>query len=362
VTSLEALAAEWDELAVRTGTQPWATPGWIRAWQQAFSPASELVLYHARDAGRLSGVGAFLRNGDRLQSAANVHSPWWAVAAEDAEARDGVLAAALADRPRSLALGQVRENAGEEDALRRSAPVHGYRVVSSVGEHAPYVQASTDWHTYYTARISRHQRKEIERCRRRLGDDHALRYEWLTPDPETVDVLLDDGFRVEASGWKGRVGTAILSQPSTATFYREVARWAASRGWLRLGFLRADGRAAAFEFALEKDGVVSLVKGGYDEALSRFGPGILLLHDLLEDAFGRGVREIDLLGGDEQYKLRWADATRNRSLVTAFAGTPVGTAGFARHRLKLVAKHAARTARRRFRSVHRSRPGSFSSR
>jgi CelD/BcsL family acetyltransferase involved in cellulose biosynthesis len=347
VGSVETLAPEWRDLAERTAAPPWAWPEWFGAWQRAFSPNTPLVAYVARSGGRLSGVGAFRWQHRRLEAAANVHSPWWGVLAEDQRSREAVFAAALRDRPTRLELHEIRERAGEAEAVRACASRQRYRFVESVFERAPFVRGGRDWHTYYRTHIDRHRRREIDRCRRRLMDAHRLDYEWAIPDPDTVDKLLDDGFRVEASGWKGRAGTAILSDRATASFYRELARWSSSRGWLRLGFLRADGRAAAFELALEKDGVISLLKGGYDEALSRMGPGILLLHDLLEDAFARGIREVDLLGGSERYKLQWADATRSRSRLSVFSSTPRGTAEFGLRRLEIVARAAARSMKSR---------------
>jgi CelD/BcsL family acetyltransferase involved in cellulose biosynthesis len=347
VGSVDAFAPEWSELAERTGAAPWAWPEWFGAWQRAFSPATPLVAYVARSDGRLSGIGAFRRQNRRLEAAANIHSPWWGVLAEGQDAREAVLAAAFREKPTRLELHEVRESAGDEEAIRTCGAAYGYRIVESVFERAPFVRVDGDWETYYHSRIDRHRRKEIDRCRRRLMDTHRLDYEWVAPDRDRVDALLDEGLRLEASGWKGRAGTAIVSDPATATFYREIARWAASQGWLRLGFLRADGKAVAFEFALEKDGVVSLLKGGYDEGLSRLGPGILLLHDLLEDAFARGSTEVDLLGGSERYKLQWADATRDRSRVSAFSPTPRGTAEFGLRRLELLARAAVRSMRNR---------------
>lgn len=347
VGSLDTFAREWRELAARTEAAPWAWPEWFVAWQRAFSPELPLVAYAVRSGGRLSGIGAFRRANGRLEAAANVHSPWWGVLAESQGAREAVIAEAVRQNPASLELRQVRENGGESEAIRTPGVARGYRILESVVERAPFVSVGADWQAYYAAHIDRHQRREIVRCRRRLTEAHRLDFEWTTPDRDALESLLDEGLRVEASGWKGRAGTAIVSEPATAMFYRELARWASSEGWLRLGFLRVDGRAGAFELALEKDGVVSLVKGGYDEALSRFGPGVLLLHDLLESAFARGVKEVDLLGGSELYKLRWADATRCRSLISAFSPTPRGTAAFGFRRLYLFARAAARTTRRR---------------
>ena len=347
VGGVDAFAPEWSALAERTKAPPWAWPEWFGIWQQAFSPSAPLVAYVARSDGRLSGVGAFRRQDRRLEAAANIHSPWWGVLAATEDAREAIFAAALREKPTRLEVHEIRENAGEAEAIRACGAAQGYRIVESVFERAPFVRIDGDWQTYYHAHIDRRRRKEIDRCRRRLMDAHRLDYEWAIPDGDGVDALLDEGFHVEASGWKGRAGTAIVSDPATALFYREIARWASSRGWLRLGFLRANGRAVAFDLALEKDGVISLLKGGYDEAHSRYGPGIVLLHDLLEDAFARGIKEVDLLGSSERYKLPWADATRNRSRVSAFSPTPRGTAEFGLRRLETFARAAAQSMRRR---------------
>jgi glucose/arabinose dehydrogenase len=42
--------------------------------------------------------------------------------------------------------------------------------------------------------------------------------------------LLAEGFRVEASGWKGAAGSAIIAHRNTHQFYREVASWGAEQG------------------------------------------------------------------------------------------------------------------------------------
>jgi CelD/BcsL family acetyltransferase involved in cellulose biosynthesis len=121
-------------------------------------------------------------------------------------------------------------------------------------------------------------------------------------------------------GWKGARGTAIASQPHTRRFYIEVARWAADRGWLRLAFLRLDGRPLAVQYLLDVNGVRYALKGGYDPSAERFSPGILLLEALLEHAFATAARRFALLGGDEPYKARFA--TDNHELVLFQAFTP----------------------------------------
>ena len=122
--------------------------------------------------------------------------------------------------------------------------------------------------------------------------------------------MLEDGFAVEASGWKGDNGTAIASGAETRQFYTGIARWAASRGWLRLAFLRLDGHPIAFQYGLEDGGTYYFLKGGYDAKYSRFSPGRLLLASLIERAFDNGLKRFDFGGADESFKREWANGRR----------------------------------------------------
>lgn len=143
-----------------------------------------------------------------------------------------------------------------------------------------------------------------------------------------LDRLLAEGFAVEASGWKGERGSAIAAQPATARFYRSIAGWAAARGWLRLGFLRAGGRAIAFDFALEDGRVHALLKTGFRPELRHLAPGMLLRREMIARAFAAGLERYDFLGADEPWKLDWTSSVRERSRVQVFAPSVVGHLGW----------------------------------
>ena len=136
---------------------------------------------------------------------------------------------------------------------------------------------------------------------------------------DRLDQLLEEGFAVEAAGWKGARASAMVSRPETAEFYRRVAAWAADRGWLRLAFLRLDGQAFAFDFAVEEGDVHYLLKTGFDPAFGRFAPGMILRYEMLARAFSNGLRSYEFLGADEPWKLEWTQTTRPRGLFQAFA-------------------------------------------
>jgi CelD/BcsL family acetyltransferase involved in cellulose biosynthesis len=118
--------------------------------------------------------------------------------------------------------------------------------------------------------------------------------------------------------------------------------WAAAKGWLRLAFLRLDGRPIAFEYLLEQNRTLFFLKGGYDERYRSVGPGILLLHDLMAASFERGLAGVELLGKDDPYKVRWADGVRPRSVLAAYAPTLGGSLRYALRGSLLVARNAVR--------------------
>jgi CelD/BcsL family acetyltransferase involved in cellulose biosynthesis len=88
-------------------------------------------------------------------------------------------------------------------------------------------------------------------------------------DPAAVDQFLV----MEASGWKGRSGTALASDPAHATWFRQVCEGLRGRGALEILSLEADGRpvAMACNF-LAGDGALHL-KSAYDEAVADHRPG-----------------------------------------------------------------------------------------
>jgi len=199
----------------------------------------------------------------------------------------------------------------------------GHRVIQRPLERGPYICINGSWETYEGALSSR-LRAELRRRRRRLGEHGEVSLE-ITDGRQRLASYLEEGFAVEAAGWKGRQGTAIASQPRTRQFYEGVARWAAGRGWLVLAFLRLDGRPLAFDLCLERSGVHYLLKTGYDPAFQEYAPGKLLRREMVARAFNGGLTTYEFLGTDQPWKLEWTTTRRSRVLVQAFRPSARGS-------------------------------------
>lgn len=319
---IEPLIRDWEDLARRCGAAPFLYPGWIMAWNRAFGGGAERVAT-LRDGGRLVALLPLLRRRGALASATNWHTPLFSPLAEDEEAGRRLLSGVLASEPPCLDLAFLDAEDRLLSAHRDCVVSAGYRALERVIQRSPYVPISGDWDSYESG-ISGRRLSKYRRFRRRLDEQGRVEIE-VHSGNEGLDAALEDGFAVEAAGWKGEHGTAIRSRPETDAFYREIARWAADMGWLRLWFMRLDGRAIAFSYAIQTAVADYELKVGYDPEFARVGPGVLLTQARLRNAFESGLQSFEFLGQPDSHKLDWTDTCRTLVRVQAFAPSFRGT-------------------------------------
>jgi CelD/BcsL family acetyltransferase involved in cellulose biosynthesis len=316
------VAAEWDALADRTGAPPFLRPGWFAAWCAAFG-GGELAVLTARRDDRLTGVLPVRRRGGVVASPTNAHTPGFGPVAADPVTGHELVAALFAGRPRRVQLDYLDVADGALPVLHVAAADRRHRVLCTTVQRSPYLtfNPGEDVDRRLGGKVAGNLRRLLRRLRERGQVDLDV-----SDGRENLDPLLADGFRLEASGWKSERGTAIDASPVTRRFYREIARWAAAAGLLRLCFLRLDGRALAFALCMQDATAFYVIKGGYDPAERRFAPGKQLARALVTRAAADGLERFEFLGAQEPWKLEWTDAFHERLLVRTFAPTPLGTA------------------------------------
>jgi CelD/BcsL family acetyltransferase involved in cellulose biosynthesis len=339
--SVEPLEREWGELA--TGAPPFLQPGWIEAWWNAFGEG-ELVILSARRDGRMVGVLPLARRRGVLHSTTNWHSPLYGAVTEDRAAGRALAEALFEQRARRVQLNFIAGDAQFIEDFRAAADASGHRLAERVVMRSPYVEVTGEWEHYWRSR-SRNMRRGIKRRRNRLEELGEVEFEIAAG--EAALGRLDEAFALEASGWKGRKGTAIISRPETKRFYEEVARWAAERGTLRIVTLRLDDRALAMQFSIEAGDDYFTLKVGYEAEFEKFAPSKLLDREMIGYAFASKLSSFELLGDADPYKLDWADELHERIELQAFAGSPLGRLeGLAQTHGRALARRAIAIRRR----------------
>lgn len=128
--------------------------------------------------------------------------------------------------------------------------------------------------TYLEDTLKPSRLKELRRLGRRLEDElgEPVELEDRADDPAAYEEFM----RLEASGWKGREGTALVSNDAHATLFRELCASFAERGRLQLLRLGTGERTAAMQCNLRAGDTLFAFKVAYDEELARYSPGVQL--------------------------------------------------------------------------------------
>lgn len=182
-------------------------------------------------------------------------------------------------------------------------------------------------------KVKRSVRKEIDRTWRRLNEQGHARHRvehGANMDPGCIERHLE----LENMGWKGTMGTSMLSRPHEAAFFREMS-----------SNLLQEERAVFSEIALDEDTIASTsnfisgselfaFKVGWNPEYARFGPGLINELKLAEELVAGSLRLSDYdtgTAGPSYVDRVLPDRTRITSGY--FPLTPLG-----RHWLSLVAR------------------------
>lgn len=302
-----------------------ATAEWFEAWIDAFGNDTAGIWRPAPGDGDDCAV-AYCREHVRLGpalrikaavGATNDHTPRYDILGVPADPT------ALFERMlRELGVSLLRfdylsHDSNLLDACRRAPPRLSYTI--DFCEDSPYVDCDLDWNDYWAGLGS--TRTLWARRERKLMSEEGTTFRCLA-DWNEVQPLLDRIYDVEASGWKGREGTAIRQSTATLHFYnRCIAQWA-REGWLRLFTLSVGEDIVAFQINVLFRGVLFQLKVGYDERYAKLSPGQVLQLQILRWAFARPeVHVYDMLGGGGKAgatKRKWATAAEPLYSLTVF--------------------------------------------
>jgi len=154
----------------------------------------------------------------------------------------------------------------------------------------------------YLESLSSVLRKNVPYNIRRLEKSKQARIE-LVVDESGLERALDGYERVYNSSWK-------IPEPYPG-FIRGLARLAARNGGLRLGLIYVDGEPAAAQIWIVDEGIASIYKIAYDERYAKLSIGTVLTAKLMQHVIDvDGVRIVDYLSGDDEYKKMWMSHRR----------------------------------------------------
>lgn len=328
--AFDALRDEWNALASRF-EQPLLSHEWFSCCARAFHDDGELAVVVVRSAGQLVAAAPLVRvwsgGAERLELLGSrpLNEPSGLLYESE-----GVLSD-LVERILALRLpvwlGRLEAGSPVRSAFHARRRRRAF-VVDRVTHPSLAVEVRGSWGDHF-AGLSAHFRKDLRRQGRRLAELGAVRSETRSPTCAEATGWLEALMGVEASGWKGRRGSAMARKVRVGDFFRRYSVLAAERGELRVSCLYAGERLAAAELSLEAFARMWQLKIGYDESLAKYSPGSLLTHDTLAYAFSRGLEAFEFLGSAESWEERWGAVPRRYASVLAYPWSMRGLWGLA---------------------------------
>ncbi|MBX9774354.1 MAG: GNAT family N-acetyltransferase [Xanthobacteraceae bacterium] len=160
-----------------------------------------------------------------------------------------------------------RDGRSEHFALHRRA------LLAPTGDRAGYLDHA----------MPHKKRKELRRLRKRLAEIGTLTSTTIAKGPTALTAAVLDFLALEASGWKGRAGTAAKGNDAVHCFVVEAVSALAAEGKASVARLTLDNRAIAAIVTLRSGDEAWCWKIAYDEGFSRASPGVQLLLDVTDD-------------------------------------------------------------------------------
>lgn len=311
-----ALASQWHELCRSSSRSPFSHKTWYDIWWRAFGRGKSKIVCSGQPDDGVQAVMPVIEQGGYLGSMSNIHAPCVEILSATPSAKQALARSLFSGNPRHVKVGPLVADSDDPKVLRRAAHEAGYRFVIRPWSSSPFLELNGSW-PEYEHRLGKSLTRNLRRARRRLRHAGAVSFHVERGGP-LLEHLLEEAFRVESSGWKGRRGTSIRDRESTRAFYSELARWSGREGLLRLFLLMLNGLPIAMCLALAYDNKVHLLKGGYDEAFREFSPGKLLMHDIIEHSFHARMTHIEFHGDADAYKLEWSNGVRRLVFFEAF--------------------------------------------
>jgi CelD/BcsL family acetyltransferase involved in cellulose biosynthesis len=307
------LEAEWLELLNRAHTNTiFQTPQFLSSWWKALGVGTLQIIIIRDDAGVMQGI-----------------APLYIEVASDAQRQlNFVGCVAVSDyldvivaREKSEAVYQVLvEYIATQDlfdrlywcSLPEASPTRTYskhyfsQTQETLQDIAPCIPLPQTWELYLSS-LDRKQRHEVKRKWRRL-DELEHTFEIITEETAAKEALAEFiALHTTSSAAKRE-----FWNDSHLAFFKELVSPIAQAGWLKLFFLRIEGKRVASMLLFDYNTQYALYNSGFDPALYKeVGTGATLTAYTIKHAIEQGKTTYDFLRGGEEYKLRLGAVARN---------------------------------------------------
>ncbi|MES2905462.1 MAG: GNAT family N-acetyltransferase [Pseudomonadota bacterium] len=135
-------------------------------------------------------------------------------------------------------------------------------------ENRGFLSVGRNFQTFYETIFSAKARRTLKKQRRDMGETAYSVFEG-----DNARIKLNDFFKLESAGWKGRRGTAIINNTRDGDFITQVLQYLPDDKFF-LSALMSQQKPLAMGLVFKIRGSMWYLKMAYEEAAARFSPGV----------------------------------------------------------------------------------------
>jgi CelD/BcsL family acetyltransferase involved in cellulose biosynthesis len=195
------------------------------------------------------------------------------------QAVTGLLRAARETRARALILREIPLDGATMKTLREVMLQDGLHPRVLQSQLRASLDAAQEPEELLREALGHKKLKELRRQRHRLAEHGVVRFD-VARTREQVAAALEIFLRLEASGWKGKRGTALIQDDGDAGFIRRATPALAETGQCEIVTLYAGDTPVAAGIVLRHQDRAFFFKLGIDERFAKFSPGVQLTLEL----------------------------------------------------------------------------------
>lgn len=306
ISDVDELAALRDDWARLRTDVPGATttPDWVLAHARALRPEDRFCGVAVFEGGRMIAFAPLTVVASAARHLAWLHTGNLSAAYYGDASHLPDLMTAVFGLRRPIRLAGLVPGSPTERALLDHRPP-GWIAVALPWLAGPSLALDDTW-VDPIAKLSAKRRSDMRRTLRKaeaLGD---VRFDAFTsPPPDEVNELFEDFLRIEASGWKGAVGTALEHDAPQREGLRRYLTGAVAAGPVRITRMRIGEDTAAIHLNAIGERRSWGLKAAVHAAYMHASPGLHLMAFSIGAAAEEGCEYFEFMGATAPFKEMW---------------------------------------------------------
>lgn len=315
------LRAQWDKLVSQETHKTFLCFDWFKIWLEHFLKNRKLLILLLFRDGEIVTIAPFLLDEvtykgleiKKIELIGNVYSPirFFLFLTEDNGERKKNLAYIINfllqrfTEWEILELHAIPEENSCFEVVKRAISDSGLKYSDYVSFGDWYLNDIDYSGDEYFSNLPQKIRKDILYCQRRLKTLGDFEFK-VIKDFEIIDHYMSLYYEIYSKSWQKKETIGPI-------FHYDLAKMAAEKGWLRLGFLFVDGYPISSQFWITDNNTSFILKTVYDQEYKQYSPGKILTAKMMKYVIDIDqVKTIDYVHGDEPYKQDWTPKRRER--------------------------------------------------